>query len=236
MEKTCGVYRIKNIVNNKFYIGSSQEIEDRFTTHRRLLRDKKHHNPHLQNAWHKYGAENFVFEIVEICDKSDLHCKEQFYLDNTHALTEGYNMAPIANLPPMTEETKRKIGDANRGRPTWNKGGKATEETKLKMSISAKKNNWMNGRKGELAPRFNVKVEQSSREKMRSAKLGKLNNASSKPIFQILDDKRIALFPSAKDAQRKTGIDAKNIASVLKSKRLNAGGFRWEYASISTVA
>ena len=41
-------------------------------------------------------------------------------------------------LPPASEERKRKIGDANRGRPSIHKGVKRSEITKNKMSESAK--------------------------------------------------------------------------------------------------
>tara|TARA_E500000318_G_C3501943_1_gene188737 strand:- start:84 stop:617 length:534 start_codon:yes stop_codon:yes gene_type:complete len=41
-------------------------------------------------------------------------------------------------LPPASEERKRKIGDANRGRPSKHKGVKRSESTKKKMSEAAK--------------------------------------------------------------------------------------------------
>ena len=55
----CGIYRILNTINNKFYIGSSVNLRKRLYEHRRLLRLGKHENYHLQNAFTKYGEENF---------------------------------------------------------------------------------------------------------------------------------------------------------------------------------
>jgi predicted GIY-YIG superfamily endonuclease len=50
-----GIYYIKNITNNKLYIGSSKDILKRFYEHKRLLRHNKHHSIRLQRAWDKYG-------------------------------------------------------------------------------------------------------------------------------------------------------------------------------------
>lgn len=59
------VYKIRNTVNNKFYVGSTTNPRERFRTHRNKLRCNKHHTPHLQAAWNKYGEDCFKFEIVE---------------------------------------------------------------------------------------------------------------------------------------------------------------------------
>ena len=40
-------------------------------------------------------------------------------------------------------------------------------------------------------------------------------------------------FPSAREAERQTGISNKNICDCLKGKRKSAGGFYWHYASES---
>ena len=50
-----GIYRIKNLVNEKCYYGSSKNIEKRWKTHLNQLRNKKHINSILQRAWNKYG-------------------------------------------------------------------------------------------------------------------------------------------------------------------------------------
>ena len=62
-----GIYKITNKVNGKCYIGQSQDIATRFREHRYLLRQNKYGNNKIQNAWNKYGEENFTFEIIEEC-------------------------------------------------------------------------------------------------------------------------------------------------------------------------
>lgn len=80
-----GIYKITNIVNNKYYIGSSKDIEGRFKNHKSHLKRNKHRNGKLQSSYNKHGLDSFIFEILEILDdsvtKEDLLRVEQTYLD-----------------------------------------------------------------------------------------------------------------------------------------------------------
>lgn len=44
--KTSGIYIIRNLLNNKVYVGQSKDILDRFQGHKRNLREGKHSNIH----------------------------------------------------------------------------------------------------------------------------------------------------------------------------------------------
>lgn len=61
--------------------------------------------------------------------------------------------------------------------------------------------------------------------------LGKLgiNNPLSKKVLQIKNDIIIAEFNGISEANRKTGINFKNISAVCRGKRKNAGGYQWKY-------
>lgn len=62
------IYSITNKINNKKYIGISQQYEIRKRKHLWALQNNKHDNEKLQNAFNKYGEENFLFEILEKLD------------------------------------------------------------------------------------------------------------------------------------------------------------------------
>ena len=98
----CGIYKILNTKNNKFYIGSSKDIEDRWSHHRAKLRGNKHPNQHLQLSWNKYGESHFDMIIVEECSEPDLIKREQHYLDCLGCTNKkvGYNMATKAGKGP----------------------------------------------------------------------------------------------------------------------------------------
>ena len=117
-EKICGVYKIENSVNGKYYIGSSNNIYRRWKEHIKLLNRNNHHSPHLQFAWNKYGEKNFKFTILEECDEQILLKKEQFYIDMMNATDDsfGYNTAPFADKPFLTEAGKIKMINGNKER------------------------------------------------------------------------------------------------------------------------
>lgn len=118
----CGVYIIRNLVNGKCYIGSTvMTFEKRYSHHSSRLNLNKHKNKHLQNAWNKYGENNFEFDILEICEKENCIIREQYYLDtileadkyvnNISSVFKdiGYNMNPYATyVPPSDKETIEK--------------------------------------------------------------------------------------------------------------------------------
>jgi len=93
ISKTSGIYQITCIPTNKIYIGSSLCISDRVTLHRYDLRKQKHHNKYLQNAWNKYGADSFKFEILEECDADIRLEREQYWIDTKKPYNKsiGYN-------------------------------------------------------------------------------------------------------------------------------------------------
>lgn len=103
-----GIYQITNTSNGKFYIGSSQGIRERWRLHFWTLRDGSSHCRYLQSAWTKYGASSFVFEVLELCPKTSLLEREQFYIDS---LAPAYNMCLIAGIRngPLREKTKQKM-------------------------------------------------------------------------------------------------------------------------------
>jgi len=89
-----GVYAIHNTINHHCYIGSTTDFRKRFDLHRHLLRGGKHHSPHLQAAWNKYGEDSFVFfRLAFIDDKQQRLLIEQTLLDT---LSPKYNVSRSA--------------------------------------------------------------------------------------------------------------------------------------------
>jgi group I intron endonuclease len=78
----CGIYKIINLKINKFYLGSSVNIEKRLTQHICDLRANRHHSVYLQRCYNKPGEYCFKLEIVELCEETSLKEKEQKYLCN----------------------------------------------------------------------------------------------------------------------------------------------------------
>lgn len=143
-----GIYKITNISNNKFYIGSSINIDRREKEHLRNLKANKHTNLHLQYSWNKYKENNFTFETLENCNIDDLITREQYYIDQ---FKPHYNICKIAGstlgfkptIEQINKATLKRIGskrsyETRKKMSEWQLGRKFSEESKSKMSQSAK--------------------------------------------------------------------------------------------------
>lgn len=137
-----GVYKILNTINGKFYIGSSINIEKRFKQHRAELNKGTHNNKYLQNAWNKYGANNFEFIIVECVDNLEiLRDRETYYIQKTQCANHniGYNLLNDTNIGlgvHASNEVREKISKACSGSKNGNYGRKHTDEELKRMYIN----------------------------------------------------------------------------------------------------
>jgi len=99
--KPAGIFQVKNTVNGKILLGSSLNLEGPLNGHKFMLSIGSHNNQALQKEWNKYGADKFVFEILEVVkikddpnfDLSDeLTLLEQIWLEKLQPFGErGYN-------------------------------------------------------------------------------------------------------------------------------------------------
>ena len=115
-----GIYQIRNVLTNEKYIGSAKDFRIRENAHYSLLERNKHHSVHLQNAYNKYGKENFVFEILEfISNPINLVKYEQLYLNE---YKPEYNICTIAGSRLGTahsENTKSQISKSRIDKGYW---------------------------------------------------------------------------------------------------------------------
>lgn len=223
--KHPGIYKIVNKITDQIYIGSAVNLYKRKNVHFSELRRDKHCNGKLQESWNTYGEDYFEFVVIEnIDDAEELLDREQHYLD---LLDPHYNICVTAgsrlgtphtpeiiekirqnatkfwlgkNLP---EETKKKIGDANRG-------NQHTQEAIDKITINNSRY-W----KGKTR-------STEAKEKMAKAKV--------KPISQYtLDGQFIRSWDSGKHVQNETGMSQGNVNKVCLGKYKQAYGFIWKF-------
>lgn len=150
-----GIYVIRNIINNKIYIGSSSNLIKRIRIHKSKLKSNKHHSAILQNSYNKYGEESFEYEIVEyVMDNSMLGDREQVWID---FFRPEFNVRLIATSNVGIKRSdefrencrKRMIGSipwnkGKKGSIPWNKGLTSENDARVKsygekQSITKKK-------------------------------------------------------------------------------------------------
>lgn len=62
--QTIYIYAITRTETGDAYIGSTITPKQRWIRHRCHLKLNKHHSPHLQRAWNKYGKDAFTYEVL----------------------------------------------------------------------------------------------------------------------------------------------------------------------------
>ena len=229
MKDTCGIYMIRNKINDKVYIGQSIHIQNRLDGHKRELRKGRHDSRHLQFAWDKYGEENFEFLSICECRKEKLNEMEQYYIlcFESYLSDFGYNTSLGGQSSLMREETRIKIGNSVRGEKNGFYGKHHTEEQKVKWSEQRSgKNAPAYGRTGEKHPFYGKHHTEEAKEKMRQAltgthyqKEGK-DNPNSKVIYCIELDR---VFYGIKNAGRELGIASQSITACVNKRRKSAG-------------
>lgn len=228
-----GIYKIINKTTKKFYIGSAVNLHKRKVRHWGELRGFKHHNKHLQNAWKKYGEEDFIFKVVRYVAVDKLFDVETRLLQKHVGKEYCYNIGSDARAPSLG-----KVGKLS---PTW--GLKATEEARRKRS---------NARKGKkLSEQHKEKISQGLRGKSKTKehreKLSLIKSGVSNPwygvpkteAFKEAQKERLGtkvlvvtekggsvVYKSIKDVKRAIGMSLPVIKRALRSgKKIQRGLF-----------
>jgi group I intron endonuclease len=199
------------------------------------LSSNRHGNSHLQRAYNKYGADNFIFEILEECDEIYLASQENYWCNllNVHNRNYGYNIQPTHpnNIKKHSEETKLKIR-------TNTKGIKKSEETKLKMSLgmrgkSKSEKHRKNLSKSKIGSKMSIITKNALKlantgRKQSKEEIEKRANRNKKPIIQMdLKNNFIKEWESISDATKTLKIT--HISCCCKGSRNFAGGYKWRY-------
>lgn len=131
------IYKLTNTINGKIYIGQTTRM-----LRHRLNEYRRHNkcNPILKNAIIKYGFDNFNCEIIEECNGLEhLNEREMYWIEKYNSTNKeiGYNFESGGNNSLSTEESRKKISNALKGRkqnPEW-----VAKRVPLKGSEEAKK-------------------------------------------------------------------------------------------------
>lgn len=243
--------------SGKVYIGiTSKKPPRRWSNGRGYI-----NNDYFTKAIQKYGWSSFTHEILfENLSKEEAESKEieliAFYKSDIRKY--GYNIQHGGNsIGKHSEETKIKIGNANKGRKPWSTGKHHSEETKIKISLKNTGVKLSEETKAKLSKAHKgVPLSKEHVEKIASSNRGKKRTLEQcqhisdslkghKGVKHTQETKeRIAnklsipirlvetntIYKSTREASRELNINSGSITSCLKGRAKTAGGFHWEYA------
>lgn len=88
-----GIYKITEISSGKCYVGQAVNIADRWKQHiKRGVGAETPTRNKLYPAMNAAGPENFMFQVVEICDRSLLDEREQYWQEFFKAKEYGFSI------------------------------------------------------------------------------------------------------------------------------------------------
>ena len=158
------VYRAKNKINNKSYIGiTTKTLEHRKRTHEKAA---KYSNRKFYTALNKYGFDNFEWSVLSECsDMVELENQEQHYIKHYNSMDNGYNLTSGGeSIKEYSEESKELMREA---RVEWHKsnrngfkGKTHTEEVRKRISEKLK---------GRVSPNKDKELSETHRENLSKA-------------------------------------------------------------------
>ena len=225
---SIGIYKVKNLINSKVYIGQSVDIEKRWSTHIAELNNNYHYNAHLQRAWNKYGKENFEFSIVEECDVNQLNQREIYWISKFNSYEDGYNLTsgggntesfskPVIQFDCIGNELRRYT---------------SISEAETLTGICYSQISECCSHKRKTAGGYIWQYE----EGFVSIPKWHFDARMFNEICQLTkDESLINTFPSAAEAKRVTGICDTSIIRCCRGTLQSAGGYKWRYLNDLTA-
>jgi group I intron endonuclease len=144
------IYKIKNIVNNKQYVGCTiTSLKKRFEEHAwRCL--KTDINTKFCNSVKKYGIENFKIDLIEECDVKNIYERETFFIKEYNTYNIGLNSTHggegclgYRHSKEIREKISKNLKDgrSHKGKTYEELYGDKANEEKEKRKLSVK-NGW----------------------------------------------------------------------------------------------
>lgn len=218
-----GIYKIINVVNNKFYVGSAVNLRKRKSRHFSELRTGKHKNRHLLAAWNKYGEQAFVFAVVEeVEDRALLLEAENRWLKEHVGKDYCYNIGTDATAPALglsrelsptwgyqhTEEAKGRIGFHSKGR-----GHTPESREKIRQFLLGKP------KPAEVRAKISATLSGTGNPNYGKPRSDVFKQKVSKAVEAISPTGDVTVFPSIAALREALGVTPPTVNRAVKSER-----------------
>jgi group I intron endonuclease len=204
------IYLIRNIVNNKCYIGQTRAAK----VEKRWISEKSRPHGLLKRAFEKYGMSNFTFEIISEVSNDELDEREKLEIISRNTLApNGYNLESGGNSRKIVHvNTREKLR-------LLRTGSKASVETRQKMSVSR------TGMKQSLDTKLKRGKTQTGEKNHMFGKPG----SGSKKVGMFIDGVLVETYDSIKSASRSNNISSSSMSLYCNGIRKPSGNFTWKF-------
>ena len=184
--KIVGIYGLRCQTTDKWYIGQSWDIYDRWHKAYHLMQCRR--QPKIYNALKKYGYADFDIRIIEMCDATTpqdvLDQKETSWIQHLNSIENGYNLKEGGSRGKHSLVSREKMRKSQQGKTT-----SQVVIEKIRKTMTGKKRSLEFGQKISLrqlgrtlddttkhrisAARTGQRDSNKTREKKRTGHLGK---------------------------------------------------------------
>lgn len=238
MKIISGIYKIVNLKNGKFYLGSSKNIKRRWYIHKSSLKHNKHHCTYLQRSWNKHGGQNFSFEVIKempgatepelLAEEAKLtsELKPQYNIGSVGGgdnLTNNPNREEIIEkivismkerISKMTEqERKEKLGHPGDKNPNWQGGISKYYCVDCGIEIYYGSSRCMDcSKKGDRNPFYGKRHTKEYKTQASNRMKGKLPTNTNPVAIDGIE------YISQAEAARKLGVSMGSISNWVRGK------------------
>jgi len=131
------IYKAQNKINSKIYIGITIK-----SLNERIYRHSRFSGQPFGNALRKYGIQSFDISVIDSALLKEIAYEKEIYWIKFYnsRVPNGYNLTDGGEgcHGSLSEETRKKMSEAKKGKPNGRLGKHHSEETKIKMSKAQK--------------------------------------------------------------------------------------------------
>lgn len=234
MNNKPGVYKITNILEEKFYIGSSNNIQRRFIQHRFNGSDKGVKKSVLYDDMKRLGIGNFKFEVIEFTE--NYRKREEYFIKKLHPY---YNVTEKTSNNMDNPEVRKRHFETLHSQEYVDKIRSSRDFTKteeFKQKVSNRTKEWWkeNYELGCLKSTQAQSSEEYRKRRSRMAQeyksLNREHQPNRKPIIMLDDNKEdLKHFLSIAEAVEYLKDNGFPKATQLGVRRGGEGGYRYKH-------
>jgi group I intron endonuclease len=242
------IYQITNMANGHYYIGSAESFARREWQHKYDLKRGVHKNPHLQAAWNKYGADAFVFEVIEEVPSGVNPLQiEDTWLVQCVGRPDCYNINACAESPRsgmvLSAESREKVSVNRKGKAAgkdhYRYGKTLSDEVKAKIGATQKGKPKAPGRKvsaeGLAKIKANIAAGRSHMHWLGKRHTEDAKAKMSRPVAAISPTAVETVYASITALREALGLTPPTVNRALKSgSPLTKGKFAgWKFVYVA---